>query len=352
MRDTAVVYRNEDSYCGPISMLCRLPDGELLLAFREAKWRDRITHRDPTTRVSLLRSRDGGQTWFSQVTPHPDGGNGIGLTRTSAGDLLTTAYHWLFADDSDELSGRPRHGYDEDFDLAWAGGGVYIARSKTRGYTWSPPRHISEPPGWPDIACHAAPVELPDGEFLLPVTARRGPDSQHHGMVLRSMDWGHTWGDETCMTDDAPTDVTFHETRLVVCPSGRILGMHRTPDGNYWQNHSTDGGWTWSETVETPIWCGGSSPPDLRVLEDGRLLLTRGYRQEPFGVRAYFSEDEGRTWSVDNPVILRDDGPDWDVGYPSTVQLKDGKLLTVYYWHGDDGIRHLQRTIWDPTGSD
>ena len=49
MFDTGVVYRNEDSYCGPISMLTQLPDGELLLVFREAKWGGRITHMAPTT---------------------------------------------------------------------------------------------------------------------------------------------------------------------------------------------------------------------------------------------------------------------------------------------------------------
>jgi hypothetical protein len=150
------------------------------------------------------------------------------------------------------------------------------------------------------------------------------------------------------MTGDAPGSVDFHETRLVMCHSGRIVGMHRTPEGNYWQNVSTDGGRTWSNTEETSIWCGGSSPPDLRRLQDGRLLMTRGYRREPFGVRAYLSEDEGESWNVETPFILRDDGPDRDVGYPSTVELDDGRLLTVYYWHEEDQIRHLQRTLWDP----
>ena len=27
----------------------------------------------------------------------------------------------------------------------------------------------------------------------------------------------------------------------------------------------------------------------------------------------------------------RDDAPDWDLGYPSTVELGDGSLFTVYY---------------------
>ena len=111
---------------------------------------------------------------------------------------------------------------------------------------------------------------------------------------------------------------------------------------------SSDGGRTWSDTKDSGLWCGASSPPDLKLLADGHVLLTRGYRREPFGVRCHISEDEGDTWT--QQVVLRDDGPDRDVGYPSTVQFDDGQLLTVYYWHGEDGIRHLQRTSWELEG--
>jgi len=350
MHDTGIVYRNEDSYCGPISMLEQLPDGELLLVFREARWRGTATHMEPTTRTSLLRSRDGGNNWFSQVTPDPAGGNGTAIARLSDGTLLVNAYHYLFVPlaDKDSLAGRARQRAIEWFGMAGASDGIYMVRSDTEGYTWSAPRHIEEPPDWPDMACHGAVLELPDGQLLLPVTGSRDIDAQEHGMVLRSHDQGETWGEAVGITEDAPEDIDFHETRLVLCPSGRILAMHRTPRGNYYRNVSTDAGHTWSETVETPIWCGASSPPDLKLLSDGRLLLTRGYRREPFGVRAYLSENEGDTWPTE--FILRDDGLDRDVGYPSTVELKDKRLLTVYYWHNENQIRHLQRTIWELPG--
>jgi hypothetical protein len=42
-----------------------------------------------------------------------------------------------------------------------------------------------------------------------------------------------------------------------------------------------------------------------------------------------FSSDGGRTW--DRDWVLRDDGPDWDLGYPCSAELPDGSLLTVYY---------------------
>ena len=58
------------------------------------------------------------------------------------------------------------------------------------------------------------------------------------------------------------------------------------------------------------------------------IVCVYGYRHEPFGQRALLSRD-GVTWS--DELILRDDGLDGDLGYPASVELPDGELLTVYY---------------------
>jgi hypothetical protein len=345
--DTDIVYRNDDSYCGPISMLAKTAGGDILLAFREAKWRGKGTHADPTTRTSTLRSRDGGRSWFSLVTADPAGGNGVAIMQLSDGTVFGNAYHWFFAPMTDQEILASRGPNDPDWIKPQTiGGGLFTFHSLTDGYTWSGFRQVAIPEGWDHIWAHGGVCELPDGELLLPITGRRHKSDTGRGMVIRSRDRGETWSDPICITDDGPEGMDFHETRLLLCPSGRILAMHRTPNGNYWRNVSTDSGRSWSPSEETEIWCGGSSPPDMRLLTDGRVLLSRGYRRKPFGVRCYLSEDEGRTWPRE--VVLRDDGPGTDVGYPSTAQLDDGQLLTVYYWTANDGIRHLQRTIWDP----
>ena len=41
------------------------------------------------------------------------------------------------------------------------------------------------------------------------------------------------------------------------------------------------------------------------------------------------SRDGGDSWEYD--YILRDDGPASDLGYPSTVELANGELFTMYY---------------------
>jgi hypothetical protein len=57
--------------------------------------------------------------------------------------------------------------------------------------------------------------------------------------------------------------------------------------------------------------------------------MTYGYRRVPFGNQARLSSDHGRSWS--EPITISADGHSGDIGYPSTVELADGDLLTVWY---------------------
>ena len=105
-----------------------------------------------------------------------------------------------------------------------------------------------------------------------------------------------------------------------------IRNHNRQNAGETLQCESSDGGRTW--TVPHPIGIWGL-PSHLLRLRDGAVLMTYGYRRAPFGIRAAISRDRGRTWPLS--FTLSDDGAGSDLGYPSTVELKDGRLLTVWY---------------------
>ena len=81
-------------------------------------------------------------------------------------------------------------------------------------------------------------------------------------------------------------------------------------------------------------------------LENGHVLCTYGYRNAPFGIKACFSYDSGMTWDTNNEIVIRDDGMHLDLGYPASIQLDDGKILSVYYFHGNDGVRYIGGSIW------
>jgi sialidase-1 len=105
------------------------------------------------------------------------------------------------------------------------------------------------------------------------------------------------------------------------------LRNHNTANaGETLQSESSDGGKTW--TIPHPIGVWGL-PSHLLRLRDGRLLMSYGHRRKPFGNQARLSEDGGHTWS--EPMIISGDGASGDLGYPSTVQLADGLLLSAWY---------------------
>ena len=75
------------------------------------------------------------------------------------------------------------------------------------------------------------------------------------------------------------------------------------------------------------------------------------------GVRAVISDDGGRSWDLENAVILRDDAvakqgnpigaqSPSDIGYPISVQLTGGDIFTAYYFTAEDGIVHTAATRW------
>ena len=57
--------------------------------------------------------------------------------------------------------------------------------------------------------------------------------------------------------------------------------------------------------------------------------MSYGYRAENYGNRCRISSDNGKSWS--EPILLSWGAESVDLGYPSTAQLSDGSLVTVWY---------------------
>ena len=91
----------------------------------------------------------------------------------------------------------------------------------------------------------------------------------------------------------------------------------------------------------------GGAPAHLMKHSSGALISTYGYREVPYGIRAMISYDDGETWSADH-VIYDNGSISFDLGYPSSVELPDGKILTVYYAHPESPKKPavVMQTIW------
>jgi sialidase-1 len=189
------------------------------------------------------------------------------------------------------------------------------------GVTWSP-RYAT-----PVFSPHG-PIQLADGRLLyagkelFQKTSRIG--------VAESADDGLTWRWLAAFpTRPGDKEGYYAEPHLTQAADGRIIvHLRNENEANFretLQCESSDGGRTWSEL--RPITWG--MPAHLLRLRNGDLLTVYGHRREPFGVQARLSRDQGRTWS--EPMIVCADAANTDHGYPSTVELKDGSLITVWY---------------------
>ena len=322
--------------------LARRRNGELLVVCSGG----REAHVCPFGRVELMRSRDNGATWtFPRVLiDGPIDDRDAGVLETARGSILVTTFTSLAYEDrlNTALKMKP------DGENAWPAEkicrwqavhhrvgavqrevelGSWIIRSTDAGRSWSAPYRcpVNSPHG---------PIQLSDGRLLyagkLFWYGRAGQGQGRIG-VCESADDGETWR----WLAEIPTRPgdnfgDYHELHAVEAADGGIIAQirnHNTSnERETLQSESRDGGKSWSVAHSIGVW---GYPSHLLRLSDDRLLMSYGHRRDPIGNQARISEDHGRSWSA--AMIISGDATSTDLGYPSTVELDDGSLLTVWY---------------------
>lgn len=340
--ETKVISQQPDLYHGWPTVV-RTKSGTLWLSWSGG----RESHVCPFGQVCAMTSNDEGKTWtyprvlLDSATDDRDSG----VLETSKGTLLVTTFTSLAYEDSylkasayAELGSKgwvskkmpaeqfakwkAAHERLSDADRK-AELGEWVIRSTDGGKTWSSriATVLNSPHG---------PIQLKDGRLLYPgkqLWTKEGKIG-----VAVSEDDGVAWK----MLSEIPTrpgdDVkgSYHELHGVEAANGEIIVHIRNHNeqnkGETLQTESKDGGKTWSVPHSIGVW---GLPSHLLKLRDERLIMTYGHRRKPFGNQARVSADHGKTWS--EPITLSGDGKGGDLGYPSTVELGDGRLLTVWY---------------------
>jgi hypothetical protein len=364
----SVVYRNEREFCGwpYTSGFWRTGHDELIAAFRAIDVdyqdaaglsHDALVERGATRRLLTVRSMDLGASWSD---PEAEMFDNIAQPSAamSAGDLEPVDY----LDPDTLVATRSVRFCQPDARSTYQ-------VSKDSGRTWSSPMDIPLE-GLNSLSAINSYLVRPDGRCLVflievdksgwnrrPVVYASSDDgTEYHFLSFitpKADPWAQAEGDYSS-TFRFGGHRWFY-TKGVMLANGRILvsiRCQRDPRGIMWTDvyGSDDGGRTW-EFVSRANDFG--APGNPVVLDDGRIVITYGYRLKPSGIRYVVSEDEGRTWGPER--IVRDDGGSWDLGYPNSWDAGNGKVGVLYYFNSKDdptqangGVRHIAQSIFAP----
>ncbi len=334
---------------------------------------NRSTHVCPFGKNLMFISRDGGDSWslpkIINDTWLDDRDSGI--TYLGNGEMLLSYFNhpkdvytgiwrdWVVKDA--EPMYRPilegymqvYEQYPEEYNTA----GSYIRKSTDYGNSWGEPVRvpISAPHGavktqsgrllflgkdFPGVMSRY--VDLPDTDDPVP------PEDRGMVFLYESFDGGESWV-KLSRIDKPEGTVTdnLHEPHIIELPSGELIAAIRGQGEPVYHGFSmffassTDGGRSWSKPWSCSI---AGSPPHMMLLPDGAVLLSYGRREAPCGIRAVISRDGCRSFGEEMEISK---GINGDLGYPSTVMLPDGTLLTVYYkLYGSDNRTSIMYTKW------
>lgn len=323
---------HDPEYYSAWPALIRAGNGDLLLSFCRTR-----EHLYPAGSIVTMRSTDNGETWSEPVIAYdsPLDDRDTGLTVLPDGRIVMHIWSQFWK--PDHYSNFPPDSYPAETIAAWQTHvetpdylaaadrqGGWTITSSDHGHTWSAPI-----PG-PD-SVHGG-VALQNGSLII-ASYRR---SMHYCEIYSTPDPTTPW---TKLAEiHCPISEThyFGEPHITQLPSGRVLAAMRCTaieyddtrdDLHIWIAYSDDQGKTWSPPQRTPLL---GFPPHLLVLQDGRTVCSYGYRRAPYGERACVSND-GITWNLADEIILRDDNGGYDLGYPASVEIAPGEILSIYY---------------------
>ena len=180
------------------------------------------------------------------------------------------------------------------------------------------------------------PVELKDGTVLWAGTRF---DNIFGGIEIHRLDTESGKTEFVGKITTSDKNIVLNEPHMLELPDGKLICQIRGENAELFnggdetmftvfQSVSADGGKTWTEP-EMLLDLTGGAPPHLIQLSSGAIVSTYSRRKQPYGIMAMVSLDGGETWEKD--LRLYENTESDDLGYPSTIELDDSTLLTVFY---------------------
>lgn len=226
----------------------------------------------------------------------------------------------------------------------WADSIIKYKYSFDGGHTWTDSDVLTFERG---MMVRSQPIELSDGDILLPIYHEVGNDRESVGADSSSLfarldketrQWSFTEKIHSRLGNIQPAVAECENGRLIAfCRRGGGYGPQ--PDGFMVKTESLDGGRTWSAGVDTEF-PNPNAAVDLIRLANGHLLLVYNdsFEGERMPLTMRISTDGGKTWPHARDVVTR---PGDTAAYPFAIQTEDGRIHCVYTSEERTAVNHM-----------
>lgn len=277
------------------------------------------------TAVYGSRLKPGETQWtFPQVIADtPDRGEGNPVVWQAPDGVV-----WLF--------------YVNRYGDTWSNARVKAKISKDGAKTWSDSFMFHMEEGSMD---RGKPIVLLNGDYLLPLYMERGEDTERTAEDTASFFMRYN-----------PKEKTWTETNLIHSPTGNLQAepvqltdthlvayIRRggdflpTTTGYLLRAESNDGGYTWTDAVNTEFKNPNAAVGFIRLQNGHLLLVYNDDMNERTPLTVAISTDDDKTYPYRRDIM----GGENTYAYPYVIQTKDGKIHIVCTTNGRTTILHI-----------
>jgi predicted neuraminidase len=236
--------------------------------------------------------------------------------------------------------------YNTQYGPTWSEARVKGKISKDGGGTWSDSFMVAFEKG---SMCRGKPIALKNGDYLLPMYDEKGSDREAldtstASYFLRYSPKDNTWTPTNKIkspTGNLQPQVVQITDKHLICFMRRGGGYGPDEKGFIQKSESHDGGYTWSNAVETDL-KNPNSAVDVIRLKNGDIVLTYNPSDnDRTPLRVSISKDDGKTFRIHRDIA----GGDNTFAYPYLIQTKDEKLHVIYTTNNRTTIMHVEFKI-------
>lgn len=213
----------------------------------------------------------------------------------------------------------------------WSNARVKAKISTDGAHTWSDSFMLTMEEG---TMARGKPIVLNNGDYLLPMyyetgEDRESTDSDTKSFFLRYNTKTQEWTETNRITSPngnlQPQVVQLTDEKLI-CYMRRGGGFGPGTSGYTMYSESLDGGYTWSDAVDTEF-KNPNSAVDIVKLKNGHLVMVYNdhmYNRSPLTI--VVSKDGGKTWPYRRDI----GGGQNTYAYPYIIQMADEKIAVLY----------------------